>query len=263
MTIIIKFIGLIRAFISCVIIPYPIIMLFSIISVFYCDKKRKDDRFGLFSSWYFILMVIGHLIGSISQITVYAICSYSIYFIIVGCLGTIQGIKIFSKTKYNKQFITLAITILFLFQLCSNIRILINNSLVSFQPHYLSEVKNVASMIISNVPINEPILPIGGSPYYVTLGPFYAGRMFEPSAINQYESHKEFYDKSNSSEELNQLRELGFWSDLHMQKWIENKYNFILLGKGSRAEKYSPMVEKYFTPVVPGLYGCILYKRKY
>jgi hypothetical protein len=118
-------------------------------------------------------------------------------------------------------------------------------------------------MIISNVPINEPILPIGGSPYYVTLGPFYAGRMFEPTAINQYESHKEFYDKSNSSEELNQLRELGFWSDLHMQKWIENKYNFILLGKGSRAEKYSPMVEKYFTPVVPGLYGCILYKRKY
>ena len=258
-----KILGLIRAFIACVVIPYPIIIIFTTIALFSNKYKTIHDRSGLIASWFFILMLFGHLIGSISQTTVYAICSYTIYFIIIGCFGSIQGIKVFSKKIYNKQIIVCAIPFLILFQLFSNIRLLLNNSLVSFQPHYLSDVKEVAAMIIPNVPVHEAILPIGGPPFYVTLGSFYAKRLFEPTAINQFESNKEFYNESPSNEELKQLKALGFWSDFHMKQWIENKYNYILLDQGTRAYKYKPLVEKYFTPVIPAVNGCILYKRKY
>jgi hypothetical protein len=113
----------------------------------------------------------------------------------------------------------------------------------------IDRVNRVKDLINRNISDKLIILPIDGRPFTVQ-GAFLAGNIPELTSINQYHSYR--YNNKNklfSDIELIGLRNAGFWTDQHMEKWIKTEYEYILMGPKYKpwAKKYFPMVDKYFT----------------
>ena len=252
---------MLRAFFASVVFIHPVIIILNLVSVVSCFIKRKVFQPNCVVSIYFIIILFIHWIGTNTQGSPYVIGNYILHFLFAGSIGSIYGFKELIKRSSMNIAIGMII-ILTIVQLCLNIRVLNNNSLVSIYPNYLNEVKELSKVIDDNVPNHEFILPISGSPFYATLGSFYAGNMIELTSIHQNDTYRKFYSDDPTINKLNSLRSLGFWSDELMFNWIENKYDYIILDNGEMANKYRQLVEINFEPVNPPINGYVIYKRK-
>ena len=214
---------------------------------------RKDVyTIKFYFSLYFIWMFLTHWFGSHIWCAG-CITPYTNYFLCVGALGSTGFIEYLFDTKYDttefcKGFTSgIFITAFGIMMMCNIYKVTF--MLSDPRNSELDRVNRVKDLINRNISDKLTILPIDGRPFTVQ-GAFLAGNIPELTSINQYHSYRYNYkNKLFSDSELIGLRNAGFWTDQHMEKWIKSEYEYILMGPKYKpwAKKYFPMVDKYFT----------------
>ncbi len=246
------------ALFSAYVIPYFPIVLLSLIGLYAAFKEKLLYKPIGFICIYFLLMSAGHFLGSQSY-CIDCILPYSNYFLVFGALASAYAVfylfrepvssvkKYFNGLKYGLILIFCIVSFLFYYK---SLTYLISNPRNS----YVSNVNNLAKQIQMNIPENEKILVIGGSRPYAAQAVFLANRKLELSSINQYHSYYRLKDGLSpdvQQKTIEQLEAMTNWTDLMMNNWIENKYNYIIIDngyhdEGFKVEDFKPLVEKYF-----------------
>ncbi len=245
-------------FLSFYIKPFFLIVILSTISLYASIREKIISKPIGFAAIYFIVMSVTHFLGSQGYCPK-CILAYTNYFIVFGALSASYGVMYLFKaskssvsdywTGFQHGLITVFIFVSFVIYI-GYLPFLISNPKHS----YVSGENKLAKKIQSVIPEKEKVLVIGGGLPFAQQAVFLAGRKLELTSINQelsYRSLKTGLSVEVENKTIQQVKELGYWTDQMMEEWIKNEYNFIIIDEGyknqvSGSEKFKTLIDSFF-----------------
>lgn len=230
---------------------YLLVIVFSLIGLLFCIKRKHFFSYFSFCSFYFIFLSLGHFISS-QTFCKWCIQAYVNYFYLFGCIGAAYGfIQILDKFnihfKLRNIFLTVIITLIFIFSGYFTLKI--STGLLSNPEYsYINQVKDVSKEITKIIPKNEKILVIDGLDI-TSQAVYYSGRQIEITTINLHHSYRALKTGLTKKEKLDtimQIKESSLWCGEIMEEWISKQYNYILTGPGCFYNRFLPLIKKYF-----------------